>query len=127
MYSEDKVDRIKKGAHKLAKGGTLLQEPCPKCGGVQVKLGQETSCVDCGDESVPLQEEQNQEGDKTRVAAGDFTFLTKSASLIEEKLALIASDLRAEKDISIQVQRLELLEKYLGVLEKIKDLIKRPA
>jgi hypothetical protein len=49
--------------------------------------------------------------------------LTSAASLIEEKIALIASEIRAENDISIQRQKAELLEKYLAILEKTKSLI----
>jgi hypothetical protein len=49
--------------------------------------------------------------------------LTSAASLIEEKIALIASEIRAENDISMQRQKAELLEKYLTILEKTKSLI----
>ena len=49
--------------------------------------------------------------------------LTSAASLIEEKIALLASEIRAENDIPTQRQKAELLERYLGILEKTKNLI----
>ena len=49
--------------------------------------------------------------------------LTSAASLIEEKIALLASEIRVENDISMQRQKVELLERYLGILEKTKNLI----
>ena len=49
--------------------------------------------------------------------------LASVVTLIEEKVALIASEIRAENDISLQRQKAELLERYLGILEKAKSLI----
>jgi hypothetical protein len=49
--------------------------------------------------------------------------LTSVVSLIEEKVALIASEIRVENDLSMQRQKAELLERYLAILEKTKSLI----
>jgi hypothetical protein len=49
--------------------------------------------------------------------------LTSVASLIEEKIALLASEIRVENDISMQRQKVDLLDRYLGILEKTKNLI----
>ena len=48
--SEDNVSRIKTGASLLANGGTLTSVPCPKCSGVQVRLGEKITCINCGNE-----------------------------------------------------------------------------
>ena len=49
--SEDSVvSRIKTGASLLASGGTLTSEPCHKCSGVQVRLGDKITCINCGNE-----------------------------------------------------------------------------
>lgn len=48
--------------------------------------------------------------------------LQSSATLIEEKIALLASEIGAESDISAQKQKAELLESYLRILEKIRSL-----
>lgn len=125
--SEDNnvVSRIKTGASLLAKGGTLTSEPCHKCSGVQVRLGDKITCINCGNEvntGGGGGTQPKAERDKT-VPARRPALLTSAASLIEEKIALLASEIRDENDISMQRQKAELLERYLGILEKTKDLI----
>lgn len=125
--SEDNVSRIKTGASLLANGGTLTSVPCPKCSGVQVRLGEKITCINCGNEvntaaAAAGGSQPNAERDKAAPARGS-SVLTSAASLIEEKIALIASEIRAENDISMQRQKAELLEKYLTILEKTKSLI----
>jgi uncharacterized Zn finger protein (UPF0148 family) len=132
--SEDSVvSRIKTGASLLARGGTLTSEPCHKCSGVQVRLGDKITCINCGNEvniarggggeggrggDTPTKAERDEALPPRRSAV-----LTSAASLIEEKIALLASEIRAENDISTQRQKAELLERYLGILEKTKNLI----
>jgi uncharacterized Zn finger protein (UPF0148 family) len=131
--SEDSsvVSRIKTGASLLASGGTLTSEPCHKCSGVQVRLGDKITCINCGNEvniaaaggggggrDTPIMAERDEALPSRRTAV-----LTSAASLIEEKIALLASEIRAENDISTQRQKAELLERYLGILEKTKNLI----
>lgn len=123
--SEDNVSRIKTGASLLASGGTLTSVPCPKCSGVQVRLGEKITCINCGNEintAAAGGNQPNAERDKAAPARAS-SVLTSAASLIEEKIALIASEIRAENDISMQRQKAELLEKYLTILEKTKSLI----
>lgn len=124
--SEDNVvSRIKTGASLLASGGTLTSEPCHKCSGVQVRLGDKITCINCGNE-VNMGggggTQTKVELDKA-VPSRSSAVLTSAASLIEEKIALLASEIRAENDISMQKQKAELLERYLGILEKTKNLI----
>jgi UPF0148 protein len=40
-------DSIKQGAYYLLRGGTLLSEPCKKCGNLQIKFKGEILCLDC--------------------------------------------------------------------------------
>lgn len=123
--SDENVSRIKKGASLLANGGTLTSEPCPRCKGVQVRLGDKITCINCGNEVnttdvARLQTEREQEkATPARTSAG----LTSAASMIEEKIALLASEIRVEDDVSMQRQKAELLERYLGILEKTRSLI----
>jgi uncharacterized Zn finger protein (UPF0148 family) len=129
--SEDNVvSRIKTGASLLTSGGTLTSEPCHKCSGVQVRLGDKITCINCGNEvniarggggggrDTPTKAERDEALPSRRTAV-----LTSAASLIEEKIALLASEIRAENDIATQMQKAELLERYLGILEKTKNLI----
>lgn len=124
--SEDNnvVSRIKTGASLLASGGTLTSEPCHKCSGVQVRLGDKITCINCGNEvnTGGGGTQPKAELDKV-VPARRTAVLTSAASLIEEKIALLASEIRVENDISMQRQKAELLERYLGILEKTKNLI----
>jgi uncharacterized Zn finger protein (UPF0148 family) len=122
---DENVSRIKTGASLLANGGTLTSEPCPKCKGVQVRLRDKITCINCGNEVstdvvADLQPEREREN---ATLAQRSAALTSAASMIEEKIALIASEIRREDDISIQRQKAELLERYLGILEKAKTLI----
>ena len=120
--SEDNVSRIKTGASLLAKGGTLTSEPCHKCGGVQVSLGEKITCINCGNEVNTARTQPKTERDQAAPVRRSAP-LTSVVSLIEEKVALIASEIRVENDISLQRQKAELLERYLGILEKTKSLI----
>ncbi|HJU34557.1 MAG TPA: Sjogren's syndrome/scleroderma autoantigen 1 family protein [Nitrososphaera sp.] len=125
-YSKDNVSMIKKGASILTKGGTLSSEPCPKCSGVQVRLGDKTTCINCGKQETVASVQSGAESDKVSSSSSSSArrsaILTSLASIIEEKIAMMASELRAEDDISQQMQRVELLERYLVILEKTKAL-----
>jgi uncharacterized Zn finger protein (UPF0148 family) len=120
--SEDNVSRIKTGASLLASGGTLTSEPCQKCGGVQVRLGEKITCINCGNEVNTVHAQPKAERDE-EAPVRRSALLTSVVSLIEEKVALIASEIRVENDISMQRQKAELLETYLAILEKTKSLI----
>jgi uncharacterized Zn finger protein (UPF0148 family) len=124
--SEDNVSsRIKTGASLLASGGTLTSEPCQKCGGVQVRLGEKITCINCGNEVNTSRTQPKEEREEVAAVAPvrRSALLASVVTLIEEKVALIASEIRVENDISMQRQKAELLERYLGILEKAKSLI----
>src|SRR5215212_2998239 len=101
--SEDNVSRIKAGASLLASGGTLTSEPCHKCGGVQVRFGEKITCINCGNEVNTARTQPKAE--REEVAAVEpirrSALLASVVTLIEEKkVALIASEIRVENDIS---------------------------
>ena len=118
--SEDDTTRMRNAASLLTKGGTLTNEPCPKCGGVQVRFGNKTTCINCGIEVKT--------GDQPKTIEQKFgpaqasTGLISTASIVAEKIAMLAAELEAERDISIQKQKAELLELYLRILEKARSL-----
>jgi uncharacterized Zn finger protein (UPF0148 family) len=120
--SSSSSSRIKTGASLLANGGTLTSEACHKCGGVQVRLGEKLTCINCGNEVNTSRTQQKAELDRAKPTKSS-TPLASAASLIEEKVALIASEISVENDTSLQRQKAELLEKYLGILEKTKSLM----
>lgn len=125
--SEDSAARIRSAASLLVKGGTLTNEPCPKCGGVQVRLADKTTCINCGNEVkagavATAQPPKAEEKAAPAPQAPSSPNLSSAASLIEEKIALLAAEIRSESDISLQKQKAELLESYLRILEKTKSL-----
>jgi uncharacterized Zn finger protein (UPF0148 family) len=128
--SEDSAARIRSAASLLVKGGTLTNEPCPKCGGVQVRLADKTTCINCGNEvkagaaaaAIAQPPKAEEKAAPAPQAASSPNLLSSAASLIEEKIALLAAEIRSESDISLQKQKAELLESYLRILEKTKSL-----
>lgn len=125
--SEDTANRIKTGASLLANGGTLTSDPCPKCSGVQVRFGDKITCINCGNEAktttTTASIKPKAEQDKVVPPARGSAVLASVISLIEEKIALLASEIRVENDISMQRQKADLLDRYLGILEKAKNLL----
>ena len=129
--SEDSAARIRSAASLLVKGGTLTNEPCPKCRGVQVRLADKTTCINCGNEvkagaaaaaAAIAQPPKAEEKAAPAPQAPSSPNLSSAASLIEEKIALLAAEIRSESDISLQKQKAELLDSYLRILEKTKSL-----
>jgi uncharacterized Zn finger protein (UPF0148 family) len=121
MSSEENAARIKSAASLLLKGGTLTSEPCPKCGGVQVRFADKTSCINCGNETK-VGGARKTESQKV-VPAESSAGLATAALLMEEKIGLLAAEIRSETDISAQKQKADLLESYLRILEKTKSLL----
>jgi len=85
-----------------------------------VRFADKTTCINCGNETRNGAKPATKQ--KSTPVQGS-TSLASTASIIEEKIALISADLRAESDISVQKQKADLLESYLRILEKMKNLI----
>lgn len=121
MSSEDNAARIRSAASLLVRGGTLTSEACKKCNGVQVRFADKTTCINCGNEEnagAP----QKAEPEKAPMAHGSAG-LVSVAAIMEEKIALLAAVMKSESDVSAQRQKVDLLESYLRVLEKVKNLM----
>ncbi len=126
--SEDNLSKIKAAASLLVRGGTLTSEACDKCSGVQVRFADNITCVNCGNvvstEPAHLNTETDKLGaEQERSTELSSSHLNSAARLIEEKIALLASEIRFENDISTQTQKAGLLETYLRILEKTKNLM----
>ena len=120
MSSEDSKDRIKSAASLLVKGGTLTSEACPKCGGVQVRFADKTTCINCGNET---KSGATRDADKKIAPAPGSKGMEAVTSIIQDKIALITEELRTETDILMQKQMADLLESYIRILEKAKGLM----
>jgi UPF0148 protein len=89
----------------LRKGATLLSEPCPRCGGVQIKYKDEVICIVCG-------------AGKEMVAQP----AAKPSSLkevLEAKALEVAYMLKDERSVERQKELLDLLCRYVELLSKL--------
>ncbi len=125
--SEDTANRIKTGASLLANGGTLTSDPCPKCSGVQVRFGDKITCINCSNETITTTAaasvKPKADQDKVVPPARRSAVLASAISVIEEKIESLVSEIRVENDISMQRQKADVLDRYLGILEKAKNLL----
>lgn len=96
----------------LRKGATLLREPCPKCGGVQIKYRDEISCVVCGlmkDRGLSL---SKSEGGSSPIK-----------EILEAKALEVAFMLKEERLVERQRDLLDLLSKYIELLHKLRQQV----
>ena len=136
-------NNIKSAADLLLKGGTLLSSSCAKCGGVQVRYKEETVCVSCGrkikemsNETQQIEEEQQKQKQQQQQHSIQDSNLSKESKvptifdahitnisytkIIIDKINFLISTLENENDILIQNTILDLISKYLEVLDKLK-------
>src|SRR5918993_1167508 len=141
------TSNIKSAADLLLKGGTLLSDSCAKCKGVQVRYKDETICVSCGrkikettNNDVTQQQQQQQienEQQEQQHSIPDSNLSKKKefkgptvfdssitntmyTKIITDKINFLITTLENENDILIQNTRLDLISKYLEVLDKLK-------
>ena len=122
--NKQKSGKLKDAASLLLKGGTLINDPCPSCTGVQVRFQNENICINgCNPqdlvgkatrtESAVTNDEVNKNRNRNR-----NTNRSLAKSIIQEKIMLLIQQLRDENDISAQKLRADLIEIYLRILEK---------
>jgi uncharacterized Zn finger protein (UPF0148 family) len=122
----DRRSNMKDAASFLLKGGSLLSTPCESCNGVQIKYKGEVICINCGKQQL-LQEKS------TNATSGSHfngsinepqnhtTAFHSLESEIQERIVELFKNLKSEfNDPSIERQRIELIEMYLGLLERLK-------
>src|SRR5680860_98497 len=131
-------NNIKSAADLLLKGGTLLSSSCAKCGGVQVRYKEETVCVSCGrkikEMSTETQQMEEEEQQQQQHSIPDSNLSKESkvptifdahitnisySKIITDKINFLISTLENENDILIQDTKLDLISKYLEVLDKL--------
>jgi uncharacterized Zn finger protein (UPF0148 family) len=128
--TSDKSADIKNAAALLLKGGSLISEPCSECGGVQVKFKENIICVNCRNkQSITMHSNSdatqnkrstmpplNSERVEVEIAPARF--------IIQDKILMLASEIRDEADLAIQKQKADLMDTYLGILQKLDLIIK---
>ena len=139
------TSNIKSAADLLIKGGTLLSDSCTKCNGVQVRYKDETICVSCGRKTKDttksdVMQQQQQIGNEQQEQQHSITSTNLSkkkefkgptvfdssitniiyTKIINDKINFLITSLEKENDILIQNTKLDLISKYLEVLDKLK-------
>jgi len=161
---EHEISKLKEAASLLTKGGTLINEPCRRCHGVQVKFKDKIICINCGNEENTIdrrvlnhhqQEEKHEEKQQRRqeeeqqeqqprneqqtqsdintnytnsnvlrsfrsnqefAGEGHLNF---AKILMEEKIYSIMEQIKYEEEVDILKQKVELVGKFLELLQKI--------
>ena len=109
-------DRMRLAVELVRKGGTMLGEPCSKCGGVRVSYHGKVYCTGHEDLSVVVPAE---------TVPAD-TVMTNLKDVLLLKLNETATLLRQEVDTNKQEQLVSLLTKYYDLLEKLVQKQQRP-
>ncbi len=92
-----------------------------------MRFGDKITCINCGNEvnttTTAASIKPKAEQDKVVPPARRSAVLASAISVIEEKIESLVSEIRVENDISMQRQKAELMDMYLGILEKAKNLL----
>ena len=115
---------IKNAAELLTRGASLINEGCPTCRGVQVKFKEIITCINCGKQQKVFNNVSSIDS-KQHFIVEDAKELP--LKLIENKITykiiklinLLDDD---NEDISNQKQKADLLELYLRIIEKTRQL-----
>ena len=92
----------------MRKGGTLLGDKCPRCGGVQVKYKGRVLCIAEDDLSENLQ---------ATTVSNDAT-LSNLRNVIIEKIDVTSNAIEKEHDVAKQAVFVDLLQKYVTLLKE---------
>ena len=95
----------------MRKGGTLLGDKCPRCGGVQVKYKGRVLCIAEDDLSENLQ---------STTVSNDAT-LSNLRNVIIEKIDVTSNAIEKENDVAKQAVLVDLLQKYVTLLKECED------
>jgi UPF0148 protein len=118
-------------AELIRRGATILQEPCPRCGAVQIRYGGKVYCTSEDDLESLLSEGSGQsprEHPPAQAKVGGAVTGGQNSSdnmeslkkLLDDKLKNLSKQLDGTTDIDEQTRILNLISKYLETLEKVK-------
>ena len=122
----ERLADIKNAAALILKGGSLISEPCVKCGGVQVKFKETVTCVNCGVMQKISKTEmvQNRQDNVVSITKPELmrSGLKPVAIIIQDKILDLAQEIKGEKQLDAQEQKANLIERYLEILKKLRTL-----
>ena len=102
-------DRMKLAADLIGKGGTMLADPCPQDGGIQVKYRGKAYCTVHDDLSLVA---------KTTPITYDVVAV-QMRDILVMRLNETTTALATEKDLERQERLVSLAAKYLELLQKL--------
>lgn len=117
MKRKPNTDHLKDAATLLLKGGTLINDPCPSCSGLQVRFQDENVCVN------ECQRHQSEYDMTQAPVENDLSIdaIKKMMdAIIKERLVNILQILKQENEFSEQKILAELIEAYLRILSTLK-------
>jgi UPF0148 protein len=122
----ERLADIKNAAALILKGGSLISEPCAKCGGVQVKFKETVTCVNCGVRQKISKTEmvENRQDNVVSITKPELmrSGLKPVAIIIQDKILDLAQEIKGEKQLDAQEQKANLIERYLEILKKLRTL-----
>ena len=102
-------DKMKLAANLVSRGATMLAEPCPEDGGIQVRYRGKVYCTSHDDLSAI-----------TKAAAVSYdTVIAQMREVLLARLNETTAALGAERDPSKQDQLVSLAAKYFELLQKL--------
>jgi len=107
--SRARKDNMRLAAELVSKGATMLGEPCPQCGGIQVRFHGKVYCTNHDDLSSVV----------TTEALSIDTVAAKMREVLLSRLNEAAASLGAERDSAKQDQIVSLMAKYFDLLQKL--------
>jgi UPF0148 protein len=104
-------ERMKQAAELVSKGATMLSEPCPKCGGIQVRYHGKVFCTNHEDLSmVPASQ-----------AVSFDSVVVQMREVLLARLSQAAAALGSEPDAQKQEQLVSLMARCYELLEKLPE------
>ncbi len=136
-------DLIKQGAYYLLRGGTLLSEPCKKCGNLQIKYKEDVICMNCQHIEQGRMEPQEtsvsnietkkeipnvRSGEDDKGTLNTLDDIHEVLSQVEHKVLQSLAILNVEQDLTASPKRfrkyLKIVQTSLKTIEMIKHIKK---
>jgi UPF0148 protein len=109
--SQSGRDKRRLAAELVSQGATMLAEPCPKCGGIQVRFRGRVFCTNHDDLAQVMSSE---------VLSID-TVAAQVREVLLQRVRGAASELATEKDTVRQEQLVSLMTRCFELLQKIPE------
>jgi uncharacterized Zn finger protein (UPF0148 family) len=128
-------DSLKQGAYYLLRGGTLLSEPCKKCGNLQIRYKGEILCMNCQNNNQKKNSSDlSDEKERPIVNVNSIDEDKQSATLNNDSKTKIDKNLvldeveeqiiRSISDLGVKLITAEYSKEYRTALKSIRKSLK---